>query len=189
MNNIAIKVLLFLILPHVSSEPPPECNFSKTFVTEYLTAKYSSNWKAYHYSGGHSLMYYEEANFDRREDSEIIFSRAAIPNYLKLDTNKITAQFIEYQVRVFKNAPKFPKDAEIRKGDESFEMINGVAWRKVTLFVSGTENNVRREFESSYFIHCTPEFIYAVTLGYKMPKIPTVEREFPCILESIVLKN
>jgi hypothetical protein len=188
MTCTAISLIL-LLLSAFDPQPSAECKLTETFETDFLTARYSSNWKAYHYGGGHSLMYYEEANFDRREDAEITFSKTAIPGNVNIDTMTIASLFLNERLHRIRNDPKFQQvNGSIKLSDESIEAINGITWHKVVVDMSGMEENKRLDLTNTFYFRYTSLVVFAVTFRTGLPEIPTVEKEFPCILRSIKFK-
>jgi len=136
------------------------------------------------------LMYYEEANFDRREDAEITFSETAIPDNVKMDTMTLASQFMIDGLHLLRNDPKFQQsNGKIKITDESIERINGNTWHKIVVEMSVEDKDKRLDTTLTSYFRYTPLVVFIVSFRTGLPNIPTVENEFPCILKSIKFKG
>jgi hypothetical protein len=167
------------------------CVLTKSFETEWMTVAYTDNWNRFTFQDMNSLLYYEEANIDRREDAEIIFTSIPLSDGISIDTSDLASTFVREKLADLKNDPKYADlQIDLKISDETLERIKSATWHKVTATISGNlDKGEFREFRNVYYFNYRPSIIYAIVLNMKMPAIKTVDREFQCIFENLAFRK
>jgi hypothetical protein len=193
MNDILLFVGLFLGFSPCSHQyDVADCVLKKSFETELLKVHYSENWNHFSYQGGNSLIYYEEANFARREEAEIVFFAHPVKEGLEIDTTDVASRFLREKLSGMKSDPKFQgADIDVTMGEETIERINDRTWHKILISITRTDDATTRKRQMNvwHYFNYRPGVVYTVSFSETMPKISTVEKEFPCILKRVEFRK
>jgi hypothetical protein len=119
----------------------PDCQLTKSFEAPFGKVKYTKNWNYFYADDTHTLMYYEENNFVRREEAEISFTYSPAPNksYLR-DTATLARRFETANAVNLKDmiGQKFPKvRIALDIAQETRVRMANTIWSKVVMTYSG----------------------------------------------------
>lgn len=171
-----------------------DCHLTQSFESQFIKVKYSDNWKYFSVGGTHTLMYYEESNFERREEAEITFSYAPAPDKTFLrDTATLATRYVSAKMAQLKDAlnKKFEKvHIELMIEKETRVRIANTIWSKVVVNYSGTdEHGETKKGNNCFYLNFSGEGTTLIRTNHYYPEIKTVNRELPCILSSVELKK
>src|SRR5687768_16822373 len=132
-----------LLLALFSYSEVANCQFTKSFEAPFVKVNYTENWNYFRVADTYTLMYYEESNFQRREEAEMSFTYYAAKNksFLQdtatLATRYVSATMAHLKELISKKYGGTQIDLTIDK--ETRVQMASTQWSKVVVNYSGTD--------------------------------------------------